>query len=268
MIVLTRASDSSLRLPKFELRPATGGGVPSRVNFQLFLRDTRCVGLERPISTLPMFMSKIYIAGQASSAQSESQGILLSADEANKLRGGDSRAWKEIYDAYYPRIKRHITYMIHRADVAEDLAQDVFVQAMKSIEKFEGRSSLSTWIFSIANRLVYKHWRSSGRRERAYSKVHQGEPEFVDEDPGRSHLSKQRAQALREVLTRLPDNLREAFILVDVQRLKSAEAAQRLGISKGNLAVRASRARVKIREELEKDGWIEVVSPKGKAVCS
>lgn len=193
--------------------------------------------------------------------------IELGDKELLALVQGDTRAWKKIYDAYYPRIKRHIAYMIHRADLAEDLSQDVFVQAMKSMQNFEGRSSLSTWLFSIANRLVYKHWRSAGRRDRAYAKVNQGQPEYEEADLGRSHLSEQRARALRDVLTLLPDTLREAFILVDVQQLDSQQAAMQLGISKGNLAVRASRARVKIREELEKGGWIEGAA-KSKEKCS
>lgn len=212
-------------------------------------------------------MSKMSDLAKKPLQELDSQESQLSQDELARLVKGEARAWKKIYDAYYPRIKRHIAYMIHRADLAEDLAQDVFVQAMKSIQNFEGRSSLSTWIFSIANRLVYKHWRSAGRRDKAYSKVKQGEPEFEQEDLGRAHLSKQRAQALKEVLTLLPDTLREAFVLVDVQQLDAAQAAAQLGITKGNLAVRASRARVKIREELEKGGWIES-SAKPKEKCS
>lgn len=242
-------------------------GVPSRGKRQLSTPKDRCLVGVRPLLGPEAAMSKNPDLAKEPHEASNSQEPDFAQEELAKLIKGNTRAWKRVYDAYYPRIKRHIAYMIHRADVAEDLAQDVFVQAMKSIWNFEGRSSLSTWIFSIANRLVYKHWRSSGRRERAYSKVKQSEPEFVQEDLGRSHLSKQRAQALREVLTRLPDTLREAFILVDVQQLDAAQAAAQLGITKGNLAVRASRARVKIREELERDGWIEG-SVNAKEKCS
>lgn len=267
MNVFTRTHTSRTSLSQLAWRPGCGVGVPTRVALQLFSPSARCSGLGHSLTKPHVVMSKLSFSAPAPGTASEPQEGQLALDELTKLVQGDGRAWKKIYDAYYPRIKRHITYMIHRADLGEDLAQDVFVQAMKSIKSFEGRSSLSTWIFSIANRLVYKHWRSAGRRDRAYSKVKQGEPEFVEEDLGRAHLSEQRAQALREVLTRLPDTLREAFILVDVQQLDASEAAIQLGISKGNLAVRASRARVKIREELEKDGWIESTQ-KSKEQCS
>lgn len=267
MSVLTHAHTSEVSPSQPAWRPGYGASVPTRAALQLFMKTARCSGLGQLFFETSVLMPKFSTSAQAPNSMSEPQEYELAQQELAKLVQGEARAWKTVYDAYYPRIKRHVTYMIHRADAGEDLAQDVFVQAMKSIKNFEGRSSLSTWLFTIANRLVYKHWRSAGRRDRAYSKVKQGEPEFVEEDMGRSHLSEQRAQALREVLTRLPDNLREAFILVDVQQLDSNQAAMQLGISKGNLAVRASRARVKIREELEKDGWIECAK-KSKERCS
>lgn len=177
--------------------------------------------------------------------------------EIRALQSGDDRAWKKIYRDYHKQIHRHVTFMTHQAALAEDISQEVFVQAMKSIKSFEGRASLSTWLFTIANRLVYKHWRSSGRQERAYEKLKHVDAQPSSTDPAKKHLSTQRADALKAALTHLPDTLREAFILVDIQQVPSEQAAERLGITKGNLSVRASRARVKIRQELEKAGWLD-----------
>lgn len=214
-------------------------------------------------------MSKLTFQSISGSRPQEEEAPACNLDEAYPgLRSGDAKAWKAAYDEFYPRVFRHVTYMTHRASLAEDLAQDVFVQAMKSIGNFQGRSSFSTWLFSITNRLVYKHWRKTGRKEQAYKKVSDEPQKVSSDDPDRSHLDKQRAQALREALTRVPDNLREAFILVDVQQLSQQQAAERLGITKGNLAVRASRARVKIREELEKAGWIEPKASSEKEASS
>lgn len=168
----------------------------------------------------------------------------------------DPKAWTSLYSMYHERIHHHITYMVHNAVLADDLTQEVFTQAMLALEKFENRSRFSTWLFGIANRMVYKHWRKKGRERRAYDRV-QKQPKAPDAScPESAHLRQQRSTALKSALATLPDNLREAFIMVDVQQLDANVAAQRLGITKGNLAVRACRARAKIRQHLESEGWL------------
>lgn len=176
-------------------------------------------------------------------------------------KSGDHAAWKTLYDRYYARVYRHIVFLTHRASIGEDLAQETFVQAMQALPAFEQRAKFSTWLFSISNRVVHKHWRKAGRRARAYEKLG-SEPEAPPvHAPEATHLSKERAAALEAALTRIPDKLREAFLLVDVQQLPTDQACERLGISKGNLAVRATRARAKLREELQKDGWLDRETP-------
>lgn len=177
-------------------------------------------------------------------------------------RSGDHAAWNTLYNHYYDRVYRHIVFLTHRASIGEDLAQETFVQAMQALPAFEQRAKFSTWLFSIANRVVHKHWRKSGRRARAYEKLG-SEPEApAPHAPEAAHMRKERAAALQAALTRIPDNLREAFVLVDVQQLPTEEACERLGISKGNLAVRATRARAKLREELQKAGWLDREGPR------
>jgi RNA polymerase sigma-70 factor (ECF subfamily) len=73
----------------------------------------------------------------------------------------------------------------------------------------------------------------------------------------RLHQQDARMRLLYEILATLPENLREAFVLRELEGLPPDEAAAQLGISPGNLAVRASRARAKIRRELERLGWME-----------
>jgi RNA polymerase sigma-70 factor (ECF subfamily) len=77
------------------------------------------------------------------------------------------------------------------------------------------------------------------------------------DDPERASLQQARARVLQAVLETVPAALREAFVLCDVQGLAPAEAAERLGISVGNVRVRAARARGRIRDELVRLGWLE-----------
>jgi RNA polymerase sigma-70 factor (ECF subfamily) len=141
----------------------------------------------------------------------------------------------------------------------EDLVQEVFARALAGLASFDGRSTLSTWLHGIAVNLVRNFWRSSRSTETAHQRlrdiqaVHRPtEAAGVD----RRHAQRQRAQAVYAILDTLPEHLREAFVLRDLEGLSPAEAAAQLGISAGNLSVRASRARDRIRRELEAQGWL------------
>jgi len=106
---------------------------------------------------------------------------------------------------------------------------------------------------------VRMHW----RRGRTTSRVHERLRELVQVTTGgaatsvdRLHQQDARMRLMYEILGTLPENLREAFVLRELEGLQPDEAAAQLGISPGNLAVRASRARAKIRRELERLGWM------------
>ncbi|MEE9381802.1 MAG: RNA polymerase sigma factor [Nannocystaceae bacterium] len=170
-------------------------------------------------------------------------------------RRGDVEAWSMLYRAHFSRLYRHVGYLVGDVATAEDLSQEIFARALASLPRFDGRSTFSTWLFGIANHAVYKHWRAKARKKRAYDR-YELTPPPQGVDPEAAHLTKQRAAALKVVLDGLPDHLREAFVLLDLQELSPAEAAERVGISKGNIAVRASRARARIRKELAAAGWI------------
>ena len=168
------------------------------------------------------------------------------------------RALDELCRIYWPAV-----YTFHRrkgnapAD-AEDLTQEIFALAMLRLDRLDQLTAFPGWLHGIARHLVYKHWRSSGRRQRHHQRF---SSERVDDAAGDDlearHLDTQRADALRDALETLPDHLREAYVAVDIQQLGPEHAAMQLGITRGNLAVRASRARARIRNHLGQQGWLE-----------
>lgn len=178
-----------------------------------------------------------------------------------RARQGETRAWSRLYSLHVERLYKHLGYLTGDAFVAEDLVQEVFASAMISLDRFDGRSSFSTWLFAIARNAVYKHWRSRSRRDRAYKKVADGQLRSTasGHDPEHTRLTIARAEALESVLSELPDNLREAFVLVDLREMAPEEAAELLGITRGNLAVRACRARTRVRDLLAERGWLDNV---------
>jgi len=115
---------------------------------------------------------------------------------------------------------------------------------------------------------VRNHWRSHRSTQTAHQRlrdIHEVHAPMIGGEVDRRHLQRRRAEAVYAILSELPEHLREAFVLRDLEGLSPAEAAAQLGISPGNLSVRASRARDRIRQELEAAGWL--TGPNGDGVA-
>ncbi len=181
-------------------------------------------------------------------------GLLAALVE--RARAGDMHAWARLYQDHWARLLRHVAYLTGDATTAEDLVQETFAQALASLARYDARAPFFAWLRGIAVNVVRKHWRTRGRRNRAYTKVEATAGAATGDDPEGGHLSKLRAQTLLAVLDDLPEHLREAFVLCDLRDMSTEEAATELGISPGNLRVRATRARARIRVALTELGWL------------
>lgn len=178
-----------------------------------------------------------------------------------RAQAGDMSAWAELYRQHYSRIFSRVRYLTGSASITEELVQEVFVQALLHISDYRGKSSFSTWLHGIAFNLVRNHWRSQKSRRKAHQKllrVQELQSESAVFQPESAACDLQRTQALYEALSSLPDHLRVAFVLRDIEDVSPELAAEELGISPGNLSVRASRARLRIREYLVAHGWVGV----------
>lgn len=189
----------------------------------------------------------------------------LSAAEVDEIlvgraQRGDGNAWARLYQRHFDAVYKDVLYMVEQSATAEELVQEAFAAALVSLQRFDGRASIRTWLRGIAQNLVRKHWRSHSRRGRAYDRAEREAPLLgprTGDDPESSHLRERRARVLSEVLATLPDPLREVFVMRDVQGLPVEEVADLLKISAGNVRVRANRARGRIRDELTRLGWLE-----------
>jgi RNA polymerase sigma-70 factor, ECF subfamily len=193
------------------------------------------------------------------------------------LRAGSEDAFMWLVDAYGPAMLRVAgTYVPSRA-VAEEVVQETWLAVLEGISRFEGRSSLRTWIFRILmNRAITR-----GRRERRsvpFSSVAgpELEPGETAVDPSRflppehrwaGHWSaaprrwdlpedrlvgKETLQVLRESIAELPPAQRAVITLRDVQGWSSAEVGNVLDVSETNQRVLLHRARSKVRRALER----------------
>lgn len=173
-----------------------------------------------------------------------------------RARGGDVEAWSRLYQEHFDRVFKHVTYLCGDVHVAEDLVQETFARAFVGLAQFEARASFVGWLRGIAVNVVRKHWRSRYRGDQAMDRLETMSKDKVAADPEGTHLQQKRAEVLLAVLETLPETLREAFVLCDMQEVPVQEAAATLGVTPGNLRVRATRARARIREELMRLGWL------------
>jgi RNA polymerase sigma-70 factor (ECF subfamily) len=207
--------------------------------------------------------------------------LVVSPDDlrlVRALRDGDERAFAQIVDAYSPPMLRLATVYVGSRAVAEEVVQEAWLGVIKGIERFEGRSSLKTWIFRILTNTAKTRAEREGRSV-PFSSVWSadadpGEPSvdpdrFVDaadeqwprhwissprqwsELPEQRLLSAEARERVEAAIAGLPPAQREVITLRDVQGFGSEEVCEILGVSEGNQRVLLHRARSKVRRALE-----------------
>ena len=174
-----------------------------------------------------------------------------------RARRGDVHAWSEVYEAHHAAVFRRLRYLCGDPAVAEELAQETFARAMAHHARYDGRRPFAAWLFGIALNIARKHHRKQGNKSRAMQRLRDLGPAGDADDPAGSHLRRERSRMLYELLDELPDRWREAFVLREIEGVSMNEAAECLGISASNVAVRVARARARLKEELVRRGWAE-----------
>lgn len=170
----------------------------------------------------------------------------------------DGPAFRALVTAHRHRLQSFIERNIGRSSDAEDLAQQAFIEAAKSIHAFRGESALSTWLYGIAMNLVRNYLSRAPHRRHA----------FVDDsalasvamegaDPAEQAEHRQLLARLSDELACLPAEMREVLMLVAVEELPYEEAAVMLSIPIGTVRSRASRARMLLRRRLAQTGLPE-----------
>jgi RNA polymerase sigma-70 factor (ECF subfamily) len=193
-------------------------------------------------------------------------GALLAA-----LRDGDERAFEILVKRYHGAlIKIALMYVRDRA-VAEEVVQEAWLAALEGIDRFEGRSSLKTWLFRIATNRAKTRGVREGRQVAISALAGSEEPEvpldrFLPPDDPRRPLgwaapprawpeerlmSRETVQHVRDAIAKLPPAQQAVIGLRDVEGLSADEVARALDISAGNERVILHRARSRLRRDLE-----------------
>jgi RNA polymerase sigma factor (sigma-70 family) len=170
---------------------------------------------------------------------------------------GDVAAWSRLYTLCYPAVYRQLRYYTGDGAVAEELAQEAFAQAMTSRDRFDRARNFRAWLHGIALNVVRKYWRRQRSTQAAHARLAaMARSSPLGPGPDDAHLQSERSRVLYAVLAELPERLREAFLVRELEGLAMKDASTLLGISEGNLAVRVCRARARIHDELRRLGWL------------
>jgi len=174
------------------------------------------------------------------------------------LRSGDRQELGRLIDQYSPLIYRLLLSMLRDPSAAEDALQETFIKAMRALPEFEGRSSLSTWLYRIASNealmmLRKKHPEVISLEQGGQDEEGEAEPiQIVDWCclPESELWSSEALQQIDAAIGQLPESLRLVFLLRDVEGLSIRETAQVLNLSEQNVKTRLLRARLRLRELL------------------
>ncbi len=174
----------------------------------------------------------------------------------------DELDFDSVYDEFHARIGRYLERMVGKGE-AEDLTQEVFIKVNRGLKGFEGKSSLSTWIYKLAtnaalDKLHSRPFRENKQKISLSSIDDESGAEDKDICTQEKELSAEREairtemnECIREFVDKLPDNYRTVIILSELKDLKNQEIAEILGISLDAVKIRLHRARIKLKEGFE-----------------
>jgi RNA polymerase sigma-70 factor, ECF subfamily len=189
--------------------------------------------------------------------------VIVSPHLLQRIRARDPDALAEVIDTFARRLYTTARALGFAPPDAEELAQDVFATFLATLDRFEGRSSLSTWLFGILYR------KGQERRRQAARTVAHDPADAVFESwfdalgrwvrppiaPDEALAARELASAVGGCLAQLPDLQRFAFELRQVEALTAAEAGEVLGTTVTHVGVLLHRARTRLRECLGRKGW-------------
>ena len=168
---------------------------------------------------------------------------------------GDQRAWAVIMDRYRRKVFNVAYKFVGRHDEAEDLTQEIFLKVFKALDTFDRRANFTTWIISISRNLCIDHYRRV-RKERDTVDRRVDASELSPASGGLDAFARlerfDRRTLLRDALAALPETLRTAVVLRDLQELSYQEIAGRLGLPDGTVKSRINRGRHELARQVIK----------------
>lgn len=157
---------------------------------------------------------------------------------------------EKLFTAYYRDVYTYLYSLSRDAVLSEDLAAEVFLEAVRSISSFRRESEEKTWLFAIARHRWYAHL----RRQKRQASLPLADPQDWGLSPQEQVERKALAERARALLDQEPERTRQ-IVLMRLEGYSFYEIGQAHGISENTARVIDFRARTKIREKLKKEGF-------------
>jgi RNA polymerase sigma-70 factor, ECF subfamily len=175
-----------------------------------------------------------------------------------RVQRGDKRAFDLLVIKYQRKLFRLLSRLVRDQAEIEDVAQEAFIKAYRALPNFRGESAFYTWLYRIAINTAKNYLVAQGRRAPTQTEAEIEDAENFDDGdslrtedtPDRMLLSKQVAEAVNRAIERLPEELRTAIVLRELEGLTYEEIAASMNCPIGTVRSRIFRAREAVAEEL------------------
>lgn len=185
-----------------------------------------------------------------------------------RLQRGESVAFEIVVERHYQSVFRQLWHFCHDCELAADLTQETFAQAWKSLTSFAGKSSVRTWLYSIAVRVWYR-WLENSANQQNCVPLDEGIESLPDD--ALNPAQRLEAQTLREdaqtALQGLPAPYRETLVLFYMQNLKCREVSEVLEVPLGTVKSRLHEGLKRLKTALDKAEAVEAEILKGERQC-
>jgi len=174
---------------------------------------------------------------------------------------GDIAAFERLVSRYQNKIMGYVGRMVNGdREEAEDVTQETFIKAYRSLDSFRGQASFSTWLYKIATNLCID--RARGKKRRPQQAFSLDEPVDKDEEKGGREIPDSRYEpaqdverdemrkVVRETVAEMPEKMRQVLILCDLQGKPYEEIAQLLDVPLGTVKSRLFHARADLARRL------------------
>ena len=174
-----------------------------------------------------------------------------------RIQAGDKSACDECIALHSPSLKRLLLRLLGNEQDAEDVLQETFLSAFQAIDRFEGRSSLSTWLYRIAYNTAMMRLRRAKAPTVSVEETLNETPGYIPRQlfdwcclPEETYDSEEVQTELRQAIAAMPESLQLVFMLRELEGMSTEETAVTLDISASATKVRLHRARQWLRETL------------------
>ncbi len=176
-----------------------------------------------------------------------------------RVQKGDKSAFELLVVKYHRKIIRLVSRLVRDSAEVEDVAQEAFIKAYRALPQFRGDSAFYTWLYRIAINTAKNHLATQGRRAPTSTEADAEEAETFAEaeqlrdinTPESMLISKQIAQTVNSAMEALPNELRTAITLREIEGLSYEEIAEAMGCPIGTVRSRIFRAREAIASRLK-----------------